>query len=290
MNPHSKPRPSEEERLMALLALDTQELPERGSSPPHDLAALDGKAMTSAQISQLHAYLDAHPEAFEEVLRQRAAMTHRNASAARSWREQLANWLMPVPRYAIALGASAVFTALVSLMWIDNPSRLGESVDLAYVELSERAPAQALVDIAEAQSQAEARLGFSGSAQPTDAAAAFFVEGFEAGRQRLLEPGETSAQTATANEAMYVLGQWNALLWTASQLPEPLSTEFWSAQREHFQEFSSDVRRQRRVDPVVIVHVQRIEALLAQLSQRNTARPLHELSQELQLFRARFVP
>ena len=89
---------------------------------------------------------------------------------------------------------------------------------------------------------------------------------------------------------MYVLGQWNALLWTAAQLPEPISTQFWNAQRERFQEFAGEVRQQRRVDPVVIVHVQRVESLLVQLSERSTARPAYELSQELQLFRARFVP
>jgi hypothetical protein len=288
MSPTTKPRPSEEERLMALLALDAQELPAKGSGAAPDLASLDGRTLSSEKISELHAYLDAHPDAFEEMLRQRSAATSRNAAPADSWQTRIARWMFPVPRYAIGLVASAVVAVGISFMWIASQDRLSDAVDSAYADLSARVPAQALIAALESVSPSQARLGFSAEARPVDSGQASFSAGFNAGRLRLLQARDEGA--ASTNETMYVLGQWNAVLWTAAALPEPVSTEFWNTQSERFQEFAADARRQRRVDPVVIVHVQRVETLLAQLSQRHSARATYELSQELQLFRARFVP
>ena len=88
---------------------------------------------------------------------------------------------------------------------------------------------------------------------------------------------------------MYVLGQWNALLLSASQLSEPLAPQFWQSQRDRFGTLAEALTRED-VDPVVIAHARRVEGLLAQLAVRNGARTTHELSQELLLFRARFAP
>jgi len=306
MNPHSRPQPNEEERLMALLALDVQELPP-GSSPelakPRsagdapigdlnrlnlDLDRLEGRPLSGEQVKRLHAYLDAHPEAFEALLRRRRSERLRPESATRSWRDWFSSWQFSVPRYAAAFGVAAVCAVLVTLVTMNGRAALSEDVELAYADLIERTDAPSLAAAA-AGPQGEARLGFSVQARPTDDASLGFALGLETGRHRLQQSKDSAESSRIADRTMYVLGQWNALLLSASQLPEPLAPQFWQSQHDRFGTLAEALTREN-VDPVVIAHARRVEGLLGQLAVHSGARTTHELSQELLLFRARFSP
>ena len=288
MNPHSKPQPNEEQRLMALLALDAQEPPKPGSLDSLDLANLDPKSLSSKEIQDLHSYLDAHPEAFEALLRRRSKAVSQPATAPRSWRTWLAGW-QPVPRYAMGLGVAAACAVLISLATIDRPGAPNSDVQQAFAELSRHMPARSFADVSETAPRAETRLGFSGSTRHNPSATASFAAGVEQGKTRLMQQDAPVAEPQVADEAMYVLGQWNTLLSAACQAREPLATEFWRAQQTRFHEFA-DQERDGRVDALVDAHLQRVESLLLQLSERNAGRAAYELSQELQLFRERFSP
>ena len=284
---------------MALLALDVQELPNSRSAvgdaddpiagPDRlNLDRLDGRPLSPEQTTRLHAYLDAHPEAFEALLQRGRAERPRPDAATGSWRDWFSNWQFSIPRYAAAFGVAAVCAVLVALVTINGRAGLGEDVELAYADLIERTDAPSLAAAA-AGSQAEARLGFSGPARATDDAALGFAQGLEAGRHRLQQSEDSAESPRIADRTMYVLGQWNALLLSASQLSEPLAPQFWQSQHERFGTLAQALTRQG-VDPAVVAHARRVEGLLAQLAVRNGARTTHELSQELLLFRARFSP
>src|SRR5262245_55264860 len=85
--------PDREDRLMALLALTSQELPAHKRDTPN-VDDLDLDRLSPDELAAVHDYLDAHPEAFERFLaRQRAAQASPVAQVSPARSRGLLDWL-----------------------------------------------------------------------------------------------------------------------------------------------------------------------------------------------------
>ena len=246
----------ERQRLLALLALTSQELPHerRGSRDLHD-------------------YLDTNVEAFDALVAQHRARTAQSAMKTRfAW------------RLAAGIAAVGVLTALVVTMMPSREAPLQLALERSYAEIADRAGAT------EPSSQADlppGQLGFS-SAQRASAASKSFAAGVAAGEARLAR-----AQASTADrrndDTYYILGQWNALLAIAVRSEQPAS--FWLAQRELGRRLVEEMNVASALDEQAVSHLRRLDAVLAVLaSQGRSGRAEYELAKEVQLFRAHLAP
>ena len=272
----------DEERLMVLLALNSQALPERHAH------AKDPQEMSA---DELHAYLDADPAAFGEFLRRHrpALDAPRAGQHGRSWRDALRGWGAPFSRYALAFGiAGLCAVAIVLVLRSDErPTRLAE-LGRGYEELRAGIDARSLPTIA-TDGGNEARLGFAPLPGATTAAAASFALGIGAGRERLMSGRDAGAVDVT-NEPFFILGQWNVLLAAACESQQPLTPAFWRNQRSRLQPLIVELKQNARADAALTAHLQRVDASLARLAQRYSPRRAFELGEELRLFRAQLMP
>ena len=100
----------ERQRLLALLALTSQELPRK-----------------QRDSRELHDYLDANVEAFEALItKHRAARTAQGATKAR----------FPVWRLAASIAAVGVLTAIVLTMLSNREGTLQAALDRGYAQLA----------------------------------------------------------------------------------------------------------------------------------------------------------
>src|SRR5262249_20179410 len=101
------------ERLIALVALNTQELPDSAAQEQIESLVLPEGA-SADEIAALHARLDADPAAFERFLQQHRAKpeiaTVSPPSRRFAWLAALRN---PVPRYALAFGAALLAVLII---------------------------------------------------------------------------------------------------------------------------------------------------------------------------------
>jgi hypothetical protein len=247
----------ERQRLLALLALTSQELPRK-----------------QPDSHELHDYLDANAEAFEALItRHRAAKTVQAATKAR----------FPLWRLAAGIAAVGVLTAIALTMLSNRDGTLQAALDRGYAQLAERNATPASV---EANSQAAtARLGFS-SAQRATAASKSFAAGVAQGEARL---ARSAAAERDKEDSFYILGQWNVLLAAAVRSEQPVS--FWLAQRELGQRLVKELSAASEVDEQAVAHLQKLDAMLAVLADKaasggRSGRTEYELAKELQLFRS----
>jgi hypothetical protein len=251
----------ERQRLLALLALTSQELPRK-----------------QRDSRELHDYLDANVEAFEALItKHRAARTAQGATKAR----------FPVWRLAASIAAVGVLTAIVLTMLSNREGTLQAALDRGYAQLAER---NAIPPTVEANSQgAPAQLGFS-SAQRATAASKSFAAGVAEGEARL---ARSAASERDKEDSFYILGQWNALLAAAVRSEQPVS--FWLAQRELGQRLVKELSAASEVDEQAVAHLQKLDAMLAVLADKaasggRSGRTEYELAKELQLFRSHLAP
>jgi hypothetical protein len=276
--PEQEPNDEErdEDRLMVLLALSSQELPE------HKASTTQPEAMSSAE---LHAHLDADPAAFEEFLRQhRTAGAALRAKQSASWLDALRGWLAPLPRQAVAFGIAAVCASIVAFVLIENRPTRSTDVERSYQELLASLDTDALAALATASYRDEPRLGFTPRRELTTAAEQSFAGGIAAGRARLATAAATKSEPV-ANEAFFLLGQWNILLWAACESQQSFTADFWQGQRSRLQTVADELSRDPFFDPTLAAHLRRVDASLAQLSQNYSRRTAFELGEDLRLYR-----
>lgn len=182
----------ERQQLLALLALNSQELP-RATRDSRDL----------------HDYLDSNAEAFDALVAR-----HRAEKAARS----KARFVM---RLAASFAAVAVLTAIVLTMRMSQEESLQAALDRSYAQLAATTSVEPT-----SQTARPAALGFS-SAQRASAASTAFAAGIAEGEARLALSRDVEPRN---EESYYILGQWNVLL--AAAVRSEQTGAFWLAQRE----------------------------------------------------------
>jgi hypothetical protein len=246
----------ERHRLLALLALTSQEL------PPQRRDSRD-----------LHDYLDTNVEAFDALVAQHRARAAQSATKTRfAW------------RLAAGIAAVGVLTALVVTMMPGREMPLQLAVERSYAELAERAGA---VEPGSEATQLPAQLGFS-SAQRASAASKSFAAGIAAGEARLAR-SRAAVGEQQDDDTYYLLGQWNVLLATAIHSEQPAS--FWLAQREFGRRLVGQLNAASTQNEQVVSHLRKLDAVLAVLAtQGRSGRAEHELAKEVQLFRAHLAP
>ncbi len=240
----------ERQRLLALLALTSQELPHQ-----------------RRDSHSLHDYLDTDGEAFDALIAQ-----HRRDKAAQS-----ATRARFVMRLAASIAAVGVLTAIVLTILASREEPLHAAIDRSYDELT----VSALVEPGAQGIQAPpAQLGFS-SPQRASVASRSFSAGVADGEARLAKAQVVEREK---ENSYYILGQWNVLLSVAVRSEQPAS--FWLAQREMGRRLAAELQDEpavahlRKLDAML--------AVLA--SQGRSGRAEYELAKEVQLFRAHLAP
>jgi hypothetical protein len=261
----------DEDRMMALLALTSQDLPAAGKT---------------SQREALHDYLDANPAAFEQFLKK-----HRNQPPAQKktwlgWFDALQ--LRPM-RYALALGIASLCAILIARPLLDEGGALVAGLDAGYAELATHADPASLERHSLA-SDRDAQFGFS--PQPADSQVVdSFVAGLAGGEQRLAAarralPTASSRLLEDDESRYYALGEWNVLLSAAAHVESGLPATFWQSQLEFHGRLSEALADDRDSDPMIAAHMRRTGEHLSRLSrQSDSRRTAHELSEELRLFR-----
>lgn len=271
------------ERLIALIALNSQSLPDSAAREQAESLVLPEGA-SEEEIAALHARLDADPAAFERFLQQHrtkpASAPVKELSRRFDWLAALRN---PLPRYALAF-AAALLAVLVALPLFDREPQQVADLERSYAELLSRVGPSAWV--LEVPSPASAELGFSPRSRGHDAAS--FVAGWTMGDRRFRE--EKIEASEGDLDPYFLLGQWNRLLSVASISDERLPREFWQAQLRRERSLAEMLRAQPGLDPIVATHLARIDASLSSLANgERPARSANELAEELRLFRSGFV-
>jgi hypothetical protein len=250
----------ERQRLLALLALTSQELPH-----------------TQRDSRGLHDYLDANVEAFEALIVQHRA--DRAAQSARKTRFAM--------RLAASIAAFAILTAIVLTVLPGREEPLQVALDRSYAELADRIGAAGSVESGSSNASMPAQLGFS-SAQRASAASSSFAAGVADGKARLTQSNAFVAQRQS-DDRYYILGQWNVLLSAAVRGEQPAA--FWVAQREFGRRLVTELDEASGVDEQAVSHLQKLDTMLAALAARgSSARTAYELAKEVELFRAQLAP
>ncbi len=260
----------DEERMMALLALTSQELPAAGKG---------------SQREALHDYLDANPAAFEQFLKK-----HRDQPPAqKTWRSWFGALQLRPMRYALAIGIASLCAILIARPFLDEGGALVAGLDAGYAELATHADAASLEQLSLAADR-DAQFGFS--PQPADSQRVeSFVAGLAGGEQRLSSarkalPTASSRLLEDDESRYYALGEWNVLLSAAAHVESGLPATFWQSQLEFHGRLSEALADDRDSDPMIAAHMRRTGEHLSRLSrQSDSRRTAHELSEELRLFR-----
>lgn len=259
----------DEDRMMALLALTSQDLPPRPKT---------------SQREALHDYLDANPAAFEQFLKQ-----PRNQPMPKAWLGWFDTLQLRPMRCALALGVAALCAILIARPLLDERGALIAGLDAGYAELATHADPTSLNELSLA-TDSHAQLGFSplpANSQVSES----FVSGLSGGEQRLAAarqelPTHSSGLLEDDESRYYALGEWNVLLSAAAHVDSALPATFWQSQMEFHERLSESLADDRNLDPMVVAHMRRTGELLASLSQQNgSRRTAHELAEELRLFR-----
>lgn len=271
------------ERLIALIALSSQSLPDSAAREQAESLVLPEGA-SEEEIAALHARLDADPAAFERFLQQHRAKPASTPVKETSRRfEWLAALRNPLPRYALAF-AAALLAVLVALPLLNREPQQVADLERSYAELLSRVGPSAWV--LQVPSPASAELGFSPRSRGHDAES--FVAGWTTGDRRFRE--EKIEASEGDLDPYFLLGQWNRLLSVASISDEHLTREFWQAQLRRERTLAKMLRAQPDLDPIVATHLARIDASLSSLANgERPARSANELAEELRLFRSGFV-
>lgn len=274
------------ERLIALVALNTQPLPER--TPPEQAASLVlGENATEAEIAALHACLDADPAAFERFLELHRA---KPALASIERRSRAFEWLAmfrrATPRYALAFGVALVAVLIALPLYQRESPRLADLERSSSELLSRVGPSAWVVEL---PVSVGGELGFSPRVQVSARDAASFMDGWNAAERRLREQS-VEAHEGAGVDAYFLLGQWNRLLSVAAEAHDVLGREFWQAQLRRERALAQSLREQPDLDPVVATHLRRVESRLSSLANgERPARSARELADELRWFRSGFL-
>ena len=246
----------EQQRLLALLALTSRELPRN-----------------RPETRTFHDHMDADDEAFEALVAQYRAGKLASASKV-SFRMRIAAGIA-------AVGVLA--TLLLMTMW-NRETPLQAALDRSYAELVDRIDEAALTNPTSPRTQ-PGQLGFS-SAQRASAASRSFAAGIAQGEARLSR-SQTPVAGRQSRDSYYILGQWSVLLSAAARTEQPPS--FWLAQRDLGRMLAEGLN-EAGASEQALSHVRKLETLLAVLANGNSARTEYELTKELALFRAHFAP
>jgi hypothetical protein len=273
---------TDEQRLMALLALTAQELPD---APP----AAAVVAATAEQSNEAYFQrLDADPAALETYLRK--GMRKPNSIAAQSslqrMLQSLSAWLAPPQvRYAAAFGVMLIAGVLTMWNWsghsmLDDVERSYSNVVLAANETlllpwEQRSPVQ----------------GFTPTTGNDSPAGHSFAQGLVRARAKLTgRADDMRSLRAVAELENYVaLGEWNALVWTAAQSTSEQGANFWGAQASLARKLRAALRDTDNVQ-AISVHMTIVEPLLDEMARAPNPRTARQLAAELARFREAFAP
>ena len=305
----------DEERLMALLALTSQQLP----YPPHeftdkDWENIDFDSLSTEQQEAYFLYLDTHPELFEKISQR--ARSHEISPVPTKLKEiafvrnsvsqlkrQIQNTLsIPVIRYGFA-GTLVIAITLILAWPTQNDTDIGTRIDHSFVELDHQSllPNEPLTLPWE---QASAGLGFSPTQNPHPRLAEAFAVGLQLGVGYLnqastnssldtLIDSQTKSVDALPEEiSLYrELGRWNILLWVTSQHVDNLEPAFWQQQLDLSRQFQSRLLTLGDTQTVVSAHLTNTATLLEQLHQQTSIRRnATQLREEVTSFRNLFSP
>jgi hypothetical protein len=306
-----KPELENEQRLMALLALTTQELPTKRSEHNGvgnvDVTGMNATNLSNEQLQALYERLDADPAALESLLRSerervRAAVNmvrapHSAPPASRGLIGRIAElFAMPTVRYASAFAATALVAAIVLLQAVG--SRPAELIQQSYAQLNIQQSDPRLTDLVLPWERSSPSLGFSAGAANDSPAAFSFAAGLLKGKRKLLAlssnatGGTVSTTVADDDMEKYVLlGEWNIVMWAACEAKPMPPAEFWETQISVGQSFAKVSYANAEEESVIKQHLANVQVLLVALTRGETpARTARALANELLLFRERFAP
>lgn len=280
-----------EYRLMALLALTSQELPERSDSDVR-LPELSAAARREDSLA-LYRQLDSDPAALEDFLQRelariRAARQTTTVSLAARCAQWVRDSFASPARMAVSLGAAA----LVAILVVQFSARDGmvvkveQSFAAQAIEASKSAATSPLVLPWE---QPRATFGFSTATGNESRGSIAFAKGLLRARERLNSEHGAAASSSTP-ASYFALGEWNALLWSVARAEQPAPTEFWRVQQALAGEFTAKSYASDE-NSVILSHLNNVRGLLEPLAKgENSLRTQRLLADELLSFRERFAP
>jgi len=272
-----------EHRLMALIALTTQALPD-GRLTQSVVGVVSAAEETATRFDEL----DADPVRLEAYLRRGMHPPLVQATRMTFWK-QMANlassWVAPARLAYVAAFGAAVIAAFITLWHAKEPDSLSRNIAASYREVEWSMSNEALVLPWERGAQA---LGFAPSVGNDTPAGREFAHGLLRGRSRLTEARVVDLPETTTEYG--ALGEWNVLLWGASQSYARVPVEFWREQVELMRRFEQ--ASYAAEDQVSIAeHIDRIRPLLVELGGNSgSARVARSLADELTRFREAFAP
>lgn len=278
-DPGRRPEPDNEQRYIALLALTSQEL------PATDQGAQQGQ-------EALFDRLDADPAALEGYIgrERRGSKTNvRGAESGPTLLDRLREWFtVPSVRYAAAFGIAAL-VSLTLVLQFTRGGGLVDDVERTYAGIVLKPTQAALILPWERPREA---LGFSANGESSPASIDY-ARGLLRGKQRLLAAPSDTASAESADKIMSdiaALGEWNVLLWAASESTTPQSTEFWRSQSA-VQRLLAAGSYDSESRAAISAHLDRVAVHLDILSSgQNSLRSARRLADELLLFREQFAP
>ena len=295
------------ERLMALLALNSQTLPEQVPLMQADPTNLDLEALTVTEKEAFYAYLDSNPDALERYIvhyRMPDSNVHTSESAAESAasEEGLAEASTTnrtpalgklFPRPVVMSGLIALLmVALIPLLLLRSMSENLLTNSFSQLQHSIEGSGEHLTMPWE---RGPNSLGFSAPSSEADNFTFAFTLGMIAGLDRIsewssagqslsLDSSPTDFLQSETGQFAQQLGQWNILLSVAASNHKKLPKAFWSKQLTLWKQFEGQGKKVQ-ADPQLMKHLQDVGKSLTKLQSQQSGRAAADLLRELELYR-----
>jgi hypothetical protein len=275
---------TEEERLMALLALTVQELP-HGSRA----AAAMSAPLEAADVDSFRR-LDTDPVALEAYLRKGMRVQQQSQPIAASlWRplmQELGNFFAP-PRVRFATAFGAMLLTGLLVLWQSNTRSMLDAVQQSYAAVPLTMPADALILPWEQRTPVQS---FTPTTGNDTLAGIAFAQGLLRGQARVAGNATMQPPRSMRLVENYVaLGEWNVLLWAAAESSGDRSADFWRAQLNLARKLGA-VFEATDDATVIAMHLTTAETLLVELASAPNPRTARRLASELTRFREAFAP
>jgi hypothetical protein len=297
------------ERLIALLALNSQALPKvdpsSGIDPSsQDLTTLSVENLSDEDKEVIYHYLDTNPDALAAYIdRHRLAEEASEPPVNESLFSSLANGLKAkvlIPSLALTL------TVVGLVILLPFKSSLELDLNREFVELERQLDFDPQT-VTMPWERGETGLGFSAPAVVADEFNVAFTLGLVDGIQQTQQHdllAENVGLNASKNylqsnlgKLAYDLGRWNILVTAAAINYDQISHDFWQPQSLYLQDFrkqagtivQSNTNTQAPVminNDFLLLHLSKIEAVLTEIAaQQPGARNASALLRELEFFR-----
>jgi hypothetical protein len=265
-----------EQRLMALLALTAQELPH----VPHDANA-HGSGLNAAAFVQL----DTDPAKLEAYLRSGMRAQSGNKLTQSPWRGAIASLgdMFAPPRVRFATAFSVILLAGLVTFWQWSSRSVLHTVERSYAEVTltlsdsltlpweQRTPVQ----------------GFTATAGNDSPAGRSFAQGLLRARMKLLGQVNTTQNLDAFSERYVALGEWNVLLWAAAQSNVQLEPGFWHSQMDLARTLQREFTAADDA-PEIAIHISTTQSLIDAMARAPNPRTARQLWSELTRFREAF--